>query len=54
VQENTPTRGRLDFWIHVISIMKKGLIFDIDGVLVDPMPFHSEAMGLAIKEERTN
>jgi len=31
--------------------MKKGLIFDMDGVLIDAMPFHAEAMNLAIKEE---
>jgi HAD superfamily hydrolase (TIGR01509 family) len=31
--------------------MKKGLIFDMDGVLIDAMPFHAEAMRLAIKEE---
>lgn len=29
---------------------KKGIIFDMDGVLVDAMPFHAEAMGRAIKE----
>lgn len=31
--------------------MKKGIIFDMDGVLIDAMPFHAEAMSLAIKEE---
>ena len=31
--------------------MKKGLIFDMDGVLIDAMPFHAAAMKLAIKEE---
>jgi beta-phosphoglucomutase len=31
--------------------MKKGIIFDMDGVLIDAMPFHAEAMRLAIKEE---
>jgi len=30
--------------------MKKGIIFDMDGVLIDAMPFHAEAMRLAIKE----
>jgi beta-phosphoglucomutase len=29
---------------------KKGIIFDMDGVLVDAMPFHAEAMSRAIKE----
>lgn len=29
----------------------KGIIFDMDGVLIDAMPFHAEAMKLAIKEE---
>jgi beta-phosphoglucomutase-like phosphatase (HAD superfamily) len=28
----------------------KGIIFDMDGVLVDAMPFHAEAMSRAIKE----
>lgn len=32
---------------------KKGIIFDMDGVLIDAMPFHAEAMSRAIKE-RTN
>ncbi|MGB7960717.1 MAG: HAD hydrolase-like protein, partial [Nitrososphaeraceae archaeon] len=32
---------------------KKGIIFDMDGVLIDSMPFHAEAMSRAIKE-RTN
>jgi beta-phosphoglucomutase len=27
------------------------IIFDMDGVLIDTMPFHAEAMRLAIKEE---
>jgi beta-phosphoglucomutase-like phosphatase (HAD superfamily) len=31
--------------------MSKGIIFDMDGVLIDAMPFHAEAMRLAIKEE---
>ena len=31
--------------------MKRGIIFDMDGVLIDAMPFHAEAMKLAIKEE---
>jgi beta-phosphoglucomutase len=31
--------------------MNKGIIFDMDGVLVDAMPFHVEAMRVAIKEE---
>jgi beta-phosphoglucomutase len=31
--------------------MNKGIIFDMDGLLVDAMPFHTEAMRLAIKEE---
>ncbi|MFL6347516.1 MAG: HAD family hydrolase [Nitrososphaeraceae archaeon] len=30
--------------------MKKAIIFDMDGVLVDAMPFHYEAMKTAIKE----
>jgi beta-phosphoglucomutase len=29
----------------------KGIIFDMDGVLIDSMPFHAEAMRIAIKEE---
>jgi beta-phosphoglucomutase len=29
---------------------RKGIIFDMDGVLVDAMPFHAEAMSRAIKE----
>ena len=29
----------------------KGIIFDMDGVLIDAMPFHVEAMRVAIKEE---
>ena len=29
----------------------KGIIFDMDGVLIDAMPFHAEAMRLAINEE---
>jgi len=31
--------------------MKKGIIFDMDEVLIDAMSFHAEAMRLAIKEE---
>jgi beta-phosphoglucomutase len=31
--------------------MNKGIIFDMDGVLINAMPFHAEAMRLAIKEE---
>ena len=31
--------------------MKKGVIFDMDGVLIDSMPFHAEAMRIAVKEE---
>lgn len=30
--------------------IKKGIIFDMDGVLIDSMPFHAEAMSRAIKE----
>jgi beta-phosphoglucomutase len=30
---------------------KKGIIFDMDGVLVDAMPFHCEAIKMAAKEE---
>lgn len=30
--------------------MKKGVIFDMDGVLIDSMPFHAEAMRIAVKE----
>ena len=29
----------------------KGIIFDMDGVLIDAMPFHAEAFKIAIKEE---
>ena len=29
----------------------KGIIFDMDGVLIDAMPFHAEAMSMAINEE---
>src|SRR5438067_7996269 len=29
----------------------KAIIFDMDGVLIDSMPFHAEAMRIAIKEE---
>ena len=29
----------------------KGIIFDMDGVLIDAMPFHAEAMKIAIQEE---
>jgi HAD superfamily hydrolase (TIGR01509 family) len=28
----------------------RGIIFDMDGVLIDSMPFHAEAMRIAIKE----
>jgi beta-phosphoglucomutase len=31
----------------------RGIIFDMDGVLIDAMPFHAEAMKIAIKEETT-
>jgi beta-phosphoglucomutase len=31
--------------------MNKGIIFDMDGVLIDAMLFHAESMRLAIKEE---
>jgi hypothetical protein len=31
--------------------MNKGIFFDMDGVLIDAMLFHAEAMRLAIKEE---
>src|SRR5947209_17678295 len=31
--------------------MKKAIIFDMDGVLIDAMPFHAESMRIAIKEE---
>jgi beta-phosphoglucomutase len=30
----------------------KGIIFDMDGVLVDTMPFHAEATRIAINEEK--
>jgi beta-phosphoglucomutase-like phosphatase (HAD superfamily) len=30
--------------------MRKGIIFDMDGVLIDAMPFHAEAMKVAINE----
>jgi beta-phosphoglucomutase len=30
---------------------KKGIIFDMDGVLIDAMPFHAEAMRRAIREK---
>lgn len=30
--------------------IKKGIIFDMDGVFIDSMPFHAEAMSRAIKE----
>lgn len=29
---------------------KKGIVFDMDGVLIDAMPFHAEAMSRVIKE----
>jgi beta-phosphoglucomutase len=32
-------------------IIKKGIIFDMDGVLVDAMPFHCEAIQTAAKKE---
>jgi beta-phosphoglucomutase len=38
-------------FFYVISLKNKGIIFDMDGVLIDAMPFHAEAMRLAIKEE---
>ena len=28
----------------------KGILFDMDGVLIDAMPFHAEAVKIAIKE----
>jgi len=31
--------------------MNKGIFSDMDGVLIDAMLFHAEAMRLAIKEE---
>lgn len=31
--------------------MRKGIIFNIDGILIDAMPFHAEAKKLSIKEE---
>lgn len=34
-----------------MSTMRKGIIFDMDGVLIDAMPFHAEAMKLAINEQ---
>jgi beta-phosphoglucomutase-like phosphatase (HAD superfamily) len=30
--------------------MQKGIIFDMDGVLIDAMSFHAESMKLAINE----
>lgn len=30
--------------------MRKGIIFNIDGILIDAMPFHAEAKKLSIKE----
>jgi beta-phosphoglucomutase len=29
----------------------KGILFDLDGVLIDAMPFHAEAVKMAIKEQ---
>jgi len=29
----------------------KGILFDMDGVLIDAMPFHAEAVKIAIKEQ---
>jgi beta-phosphoglucomutase-like phosphatase (HAD superfamily) len=31
--------------------IKKGIIFDMDGVLVDAMPFHCKAIQTAAKQE---
>jgi beta-phosphoglucomutase len=31
--------------------MRKGIIFNIDGILIDAMPFHAETKKLSIKEE---
>ena len=41
--------------INIINLwftfFMKGIIFDMDGVLVDAMPYHSKAMQRAIKQE---
>ena len=29
----------------------KGIMFDMDGVLIDAMPYHAEAFQIAFKEE---
>lgn len=29
----------------------KGILFDMDGVLIDAMPYHAEAFKIAFKEE---
>jgi len=34
----------------MIYTMREGIIFDMDGVLINAMPFHVEAMKLAINE----
>jgi beta-phosphoglucomutase len=39
----------MSFYCFLVSYMK-ALIFDMDGVLVDAMPFHYEAMKTAVKE----
>ena len=39
----------MSFYCFLVLYMK-ALIFDMDGVLVDAMPFHYEAMKTAVKE----
>jgi HAD superfamily hydrolase (TIGR01509 family) len=42
---------RIDYYCHYYCFTyMKAIIFDMDGVLVDAMPFHYEAMRKAIKE----
>ena len=36
--------------LSFISFMK-GIIFDMDGVLVDAMPYHCKALQMAIKQQ---